>query len=131
MILQDYFDTVYNRLTSAVKGVCQNAGKETIGLPAAFPYMDVSLEECPASLKAADLEDMNNAVEPVIKITVYTEGQEQADLARKILSLAGAEMQQMLFRRSLGPQRVAVPDTGNIFCLSARYTRVICDGDLS
>lgn len=128
--MQDYFNTMYNRLASAVESVCQNVGKETIGLPALYPYMDVSLEDCQASMKAADLEDMENAVEPVIKITVYTEGQEQAESAKTILTLAGAEMQQMMFRRSLGPQRVAVSDNSNIFCLIAKYTRVICDGDL-
>lgn len=126
----DRANEIYTRVKKAIEPLCKNSGQSTEEVPAVFPYLDFDQQDNPVHQRSVDLQNVENAVVPMIQITAYTKGLGKLSNAKKIISLADKEMQSMGFRRTFGPQKIQNTSDSSICRVVARYTRVIAAGDV-
>lgn len=121
----DKSSEIFTRILSAVQPLCGSVSQAYQDSPAGFPHVFVDDKDNPVT--CTDMENNECAVTLLIEVTAYTEG--DLSLAKEIIGLADAEMQRMGFARLFGPQQAAnIPDTG-VVRVTARYSRMIADGD--
>lgn len=121
----DKSSEIFTHVMYAVQPLCASASQTYQDSPSKFPHVFVDSKDNPVT--GTDMENNECAVTPLVEITAYTK--DGLSSAKKIIGLADAEMQNMGFSRSFGPQQVTnVADT-SITRVIAWYRRLIADGD--
>lgn len=121
----DKSSEIFTRIRYAIQPLCTSASQTYQDSPSKFPHVFLDSKDNPVT--STDMENNECAVTPMIEITAYTK--DGLSSAKKIIGLANAEMKNMGFSRSFGPQQVTnVADT-SITRVIARYRRLIADGD--
>lgn len=121
----DKSSEIFTHIKYAIEPLCTSASQTYQDSPSKFPHIFVDSKDNPVT--DMDLENSECAVAPMVEITAYTK--DGLSSAKKIIGLADAEMRNMGFSRSFGPQQVTnVADT-SITRVIARYGRLIADGD--
>lgn len=121
----DKSSEIFTHIMYAVQPLCTSASQTYQDSPSKFPHVFVDSKDDPVT--DTDMENSECAVTPMVEITAYTK--DGLSSAKKIISLADAEMRSMGFKRSFGPRQVTnVADT-SITRVIARYSRQLADGD--
>lgn len=125
----DKGNAIYTKVKNAVSSLCTNTGQSIDDVPSSFPYLDFNQVDNPVYERASDLEEIENAVSPLVEIDIYTIGTSKLTNGKKIAKLADEEMMKLGFIRKFGPQKIDNLQDKSICRLKARYQRVFCDGD--
>lgn len=124
----DKSSLVFTRIKKTVKDYCgENASQTYIASPPSFPYIFVDQKDNPST--GEDMSNNENAVEPLIEITVYTKGDASFSSNKNIHKLSDTAMRDMGFKRTFGPQQITNVSDTSITRLVARYSRVIGSDD--
>jgi len=126
----DRANEVFTRVKKVVQPLCKDVGQSTEDTPSVLPYLDFNQADNPVHNRSVTLESIENAVVPMVELTVYTKGNGKLASGKKILGLADTEMQSMMFRRTFGPQKVVNAADTSVCRVISRYTRVIGKDDV-
>lgn len=121
----DIWNRVTTNLQIAEKGTCLHVVSTNSDNPPGFPCLMVNQIDNPDA--AEDLENSENAAEPVIELQAYSN--KSLTEARNVISAACDAMRQMGFRRRMGPQRVQNAAAANVFRMAARFERLVGSGE--
>lgn len=125
----DKSNAIYTKVKNAVSSLCTNTGQSIDDVPSSFPYLDFNQVDNPVYERAADFEEIENAISPMVEIDIYTTGTSKLTNGKKIAKLADEEMLKLGFVRKFGPQKIDNLQDKNICRLKTRYQRVFCEGD--
>lgn len=123
----DKANLCFTNVKNAISSLCTEASQTFVDVPAKFPFMHFNQVDNPET--ASDLDGNENAVKPMVEITIYTKGESKFTTAKKIMKLADAEMKRMGFIRTFGPREITNINNTNICRLLSRYSRVIGSED--
>lgn len=121
----DIWNRVTTNLQIAEKGICLHVVSTNSDSPPGFPCLSVMQINNPDV--AEDLENSENAVEPVIELQAYSN--KSLTEARNVISIACDAMRQMGFRRRMGPQQAQNAAAANVFRMVARFERLVGSGE--
>lgn len=124
--MADYSNEIFTKVKAKCT-LCKSWGQTLEGVPPTFPY--VYFEQEDNSGDDYDLSNNENAVIPVIKITVYANGTSKKETARKISNEIREIFVSMGFRCQYGPTKIDNAADASICRYIARYRRTICNGD--
>lgn len=124
----DVANKCYTRVKNSISSLCTEASQSFVDVPAKLPFMHYNQADNPET--ASDLDGNENAVKPMVEITIYTAGETRLTTAKNIMKLANAEMKSMGYIRTFGPKEVTNITNTNICRLLSRYSRVIGNGDI-
>lgn len=125
----DKSNVIYTKVKNAVSSLCENTGQSIDDVPSSFPYLDFNQVDNPVYKRAADFEEIENAISPMVEIDIYTTGTSKLTNGKKIAKLADEEMLKLGFVRKFGPQKIDNLQDKSICRLKTRYQRVFCEGD--
>lgn len=126
--MRDVENHVYTLVKDKIKDLCPNTSITYQSTIPNFPFMYFKQKDNPAI--SYDLDGKENGVKPMIEIHVYTNGTLALDSNKKIFVLIDAEMISLGFQRMYGPTEIVGLSDSKITEQLARYTRVVCDGDI-
>lgn len=118
---------IYTNVKSAISSLCTSSSTTFTDSPPTFPHLFLSQRDNPSTEE--DLDNNENAVEPLFEITIFSKGTGAYTAGKNIMKLADTEMRSMGFRRTFGPQQVTNASDTTITRIIARYTRIIGSGD--
>lgn len=125
----DASNKCFTRVKNAIGTTLLKGSSQTFqDVPPLFPHMYYNQADNPET--ASDLDGNENAVKPMVEITIYTMGETRLTAAKNIMKLADAEMKSMGYIRTFGPKEVTNLTNTNICRLLCRYSRVIGSGDV-
>lgn len=124
----DKSNRIFTKVKASVSSLCNSVDQTYNLTPPNFPHVWVNQLDNPES--DGDLENNENAVSPLVEITVYTNSKTKLTDCKKIHSLSDVEMRLMGFERTFGPQQVTNTNDTNVCRMIARYTRLIGNNDV-
>jgi len=125
----DKANMCFTRVKNAIGTTLLKGSSQTfLDVPPSFPHMYFNQADNPET--ASDLDGNENAVKPMVEITIYTTGETKLTTVKSIMKLADAEMKSMGFIRTFGPREVTNISNTNICRLLSRYSRVIGSKDI-
>lgn len=119
----------FTRVKNAIGPTLLKGSSQTyVDAPPDFPHMHFNQMDNPET--ASDLDGNENAVRPMVEITLFTTGNAKLTTAKNIMKLADAEMKSMGFIRTFGPREITNINNTDICRLLSRYSRVVGSGDI-
>jgi len=94
---------------------------------ATFPTCSVTTISNTAIADDLSMDDEENAVYCGVQVRIYVKT--SLDKAMELMAIANKAMYRMGFRRSGGATQLYDETNPEIYCVNARYARVICSGD--
>ena len=121
----DRSSEIFAHIQNAIAPLCSSASQTYQDIPPEFPHGLVDNKDYPVT--NIDMENNECAVTVLIEITVYTK--DGLSSANQIIGLADTAMHSMGFGRLAGPQQALNSAHTSITRVTARYSRMIADGD--
>lgn len=123
----DKSNYLFTQVKNAISSLCKSASQTFIDAPSNLPHM--FFNQIDNSSTADDLDNIENAVNTTVEITIYTTGNAKLTNAKNIMNLADTRMRELGFRRIYGPQQITNISDTSICRYLARYKRIIGSGD--